>query len=134
MCTSLRVATRAVTRLYSAELREAGIEATQYTILQILEGAGPLSQGRLGEVLAAEKTTMSRNLKLLEKRKWIQAEMGEDRRERIVRITEPGRKQLARARGSWERAQVRVKELLTPAKFQALRELLAVAAETAVGA
>src|SRR5579864_4870854 len=88
MCTSLRVATRAVTRLYNAEMREAGMEGTQYTILRILDGAGPLSQGKLGGVLASEKTTISRNLKLLEKRKWIQAEMGEDRRERIVRITE----------------------------------------------
>jgi DNA-binding MarR family transcriptional regulator len=133
MGATLRMATRAVTRYYNSQLRAAGIEGTQFTMLRLLEWMGPMTQTRLGEIMAAEKTTMSRNLKLLEKKKWIEADSGEDRRKRIVRITELGRKQVAKAKPFWDRAQARMKEGMTPAKFAALRELLWDATEAALG-
>ena len=132
LCAALRTAARTVTRLYNKEMRDVGIEATQYTMLQILERVGALTQAKLGELLAAEKTTVSRNLKLLVKKRWIEVVEGEDRRERIAQITELGKRQLGKGRVHWERAQGRMKEALTPGKFQALRELLGAASEGAV--
>ena len=52
-----------------------------------------------------DKTTVSRNLKLLSQKGWIEPSCGSDTRERGFRLTETGRKRLAAARPLWEAAQ-----------------------------
>ena len=41
-CANLRRAARAVTQMYEEELRETGLRATQLTLMQTLEIAGPI--------------------------------------------------------------------------------------------
>src|SRR5579885_2330875 len=86
-CANLRRASRAVTRLYNRELKPDGIEVTQFTLLMALERTGEISQGRLGEILALDSTTLTRMLDLLKKRGWVRAKEGDDRRVRIFRLT-----------------------------------------------
>ncbi len=131
LCAALRSATRAVTRLYNEEVRRTGIEVTQYTLLRVLASAGPLNQVQLGEVLAADKTTMSRNLRLLKSKGWVTAHAGADRRARALQITGPGRQQLARALPAWQHAQARIRCALTGPRFDRLRALLRAATEAA---
>src|SRR2546430_14338083 len=51
-CASLRRAARAVTQLYEAVLKDTGLRATQFTLLQALERQGASPQTALGELLA----------------------------------------------------------------------------------
>jgi hypothetical protein len=80
-CASLRRAARAVTQSCEAELRSAGLRATQFTLLQALERTGTSAQGALGELLALDPTTLSRTLRPLERAGWIRTDRGSDRRE-----------------------------------------------------
>jgi DNA-binding MarR family transcriptional regulator len=128
-CTSLRRAARAVTRSYDAELRPAGIRATQLTLLQVLERKGTSSQTALGELLALDATTLSRTLQPLARAGWIRSEQGPDRR--VVRwsLTPTGRRRLARARPAWERAQARLRARVGAGLWKVLtQDLAAVAA------
>ena len=65
MCATLRRVARALTQLYEREMRPLGIRVTQLTILQELSRAREMSQGKLGEILSMDSTTLTRNLKIM---------------------------------------------------------------------
>ena len=117
-CASLRRAARAVTQLYEDELRPVGLRATQYTILQVLGKGGEVGQGRLGEVLALDTTTLSRTLRLIESAGWIESRPGTDRRERYWALTKAGRAKWEEARPHWERAQAKLRKSLRGASWE----------------
>jgi DNA-binding MarR family transcriptional regulator len=52
-------------------LKEFGITENQMTILFALSKLGKVEQGKIGEALALERSTISRNVKLLEKQKLV---------------------------------------------------------------
>src|SRR5436309_13287728 len=119
-CGRLLLASRAMSRLYNDELRHSGIEITQFSLLQLLSQLGPMTQNELGDRMAAGKTTISRNVKLLEQHGWVSVEPGEDRRSRIVSLTSAGRKQLQRTYPHWERAQARIRAAIPGPQFKEL--------------
>ena len=111
-CSNLRRASRAVTQLYSQELRKAGLESAQFTLLLALSRAGEITQGGLGVRHAIDSTTLTRTLAPLKKKGWIEAKTGADRREKLLRLTSAGRRQLRRALPHWQRAQRRLRAAL----------------------
>jgi DNA-binding MarR family transcriptional regulator len=111
-CASLRRASRALTQLYDEAVRPYGLRVTQFTVLQVLDRVGEIGQGRLGEILAMDSTSLSRTLRLLEQSAWIGVSPGEDRRERRIRLTAKGRDQLARAVPAWSEVQRRLQTVL----------------------
>ncbi len=111
-CATLRRASRAVTQFYSQIMLDCGLEVTQFTLLQVLDRAGPLTQRKLGEVLAVDSTTLTRSLRPLEKKNWIASRPGRDRRERHWRLTRAGEQTLKRAEPLWRKAQARLRRAL----------------------
>ena len=130
-CTNLRRAARAVTQLYSQEIRRSGVDGTQFSLLMALAHAGEITQGRLGERLVIDSTTLTRTLAPLCARGWIASKPGTDRRQRFWRLTPAGRRQLQRARPHWERAQKRLRKALGEAEWNSLQTSLARAAQAA---
>ena len=133
-CGALLVAARSVTRLYNEELRSAGIEVTQHAILMVLRALGPVPLGALSERLAVDKTTISRNIKLLQRHRWVTLDRGQDARERLVSLTDAGAAKLDKARPRWDRAQNRMRAALASGEFDHFRGRfpdLALAAMTA---
>src|SRR5262245_50982674 len=108
LCTALRRASRAVTRLYDAELLDTGLRVTQYALLSLLSRSGEVRQGDLGEMACIDETTLTRSLRPLEKSGWIALRPGADRREKLVAITGAGRSKLEQARPAWSQAQDRM--------------------------
>jgi DNA-binding MarR family transcriptional regulator len=104
-CATVRRASRAVTQLYDGWLRDHGIEGPQFALLAMLDRFGPCSQATLGRRFDLDKTTLSRNLKLLNDRRWIEFAAGDDARERRVQLTAGGQRRLAAARPAWRTAQ-----------------------------
>ncbi len=124
-CANLRRAARAVTRLYNRELHCDGIEITQFTLLMALDKVGEISQGELGEILALDSTSLTRMLKLLKKRGWVEAREGDDRRVRIFRLTQAGRERFRQSLRHWKRAQDRMQAALGEKTMDQLSGLLA---------
>jgi DNA-binding MarR family transcriptional regulator len=112
MCASLRRASRALTQHYEDALRPTGLRATQFTVLQALTIAGEVSQGKLGQILAMDSTTLTRTLTIMGRRGWIAKQRGEDRREWRMRLSNAGETQFKQALPYWERAQTRVRQQL----------------------
>ena len=108
-CQSLRRATRIVTRIYDQELKKAGIEITQFGLLTALALTGGATQKRLSGGFAMDSTTLSRTMDRMQKRGWIDAKPGTDRREHIFELTAAGKRQLAKAQSHWNRAEARLR-------------------------
>ena len=124
MCASLRRTSRALTQRYEDALRPFGLRATQFTVLQVLELAGEVSQGRLGEMLAMDSTTLTRTLAIMVRNGWIADRRGSDRRERLLNLAKSGRTLLHRALPAWEREQQRLRKTLGPERWTALMNLI----------
>ena len=112
MCGSFRRTSRALTQMYEEALRPLGLRATQMTILQVLSLAGEVSQGRLGEMLAMDSTSLTRTLAIMARKGWIAEQRGEDRRERRIRLSGAGEAKLRRVLPVWEKVQARLREKL----------------------
>jgi DNA-binding MarR family transcriptional regulator len=132
-CTAsaLRKAARAVSNLFDAEMRRTGIRTSQFSLLVALELAGEATVSRLAEVLALDRTTMTRNLGPLERQGLVASVEGHDRRNRVLRLTEKGRKTLARALPVWERVQAGVVRGLGEVQWKGLLQGLKAAVSMA---
>ena len=123
MCATLRRASRVLTQHYDEALRPLGLRATQFTVLQALSLTGEVSQGKLGEILAMDSTTLTRTMEIMSARGWIVKEHGKDRRERRLRLSESGAAQLNRALPSWQAVQERLRNQLGNARWDNLMNL-----------
>lgn len=121
---NLRKATRAVSQLYDEMLRPAGIRGTQYSLLVAVQMSGPITVTQLAENAVMDRTTLTRNLDVLAKQGLIDVSSGEDRRTRMVTITEDGRAVLLKAYPLWEQAQSRIREAMSADRLQILMESL----------
>lgn len=105
LCLAVRRAARTITRAFDRELRAHGLRATQFTMLAALDIKGPQTIGELADLLGAERTTLTRNLGLVEERALVRIRAGEDARARIASITPKGRRTLQRALPAWRKVQ-----------------------------
>jgi DNA-binding MarR family transcriptional regulator len=112
---NLRSAARIVSSFYDQALSSTGLHANQGSLLVPLYLLGPLSISQMAEGTGLDRTTLVRNLKLLEDRSLITITTGQDdQRMRIVALTPQGREALVAALPLWEEAQRQAVELLGP--------------------
>lgn len=123
-CVTLRRAARATTAVYDALLERSGLTLPQFSMLRTLERLGPQPMTRLAAEVRLDRTTLTRNLRPLEARRWIEVGRGDDHRQRSVSLTRAGAAAIARALPAWERAQARVESHLGPERLRVLREAL----------
>ncbi len=107
-CFNLRRAARRVTQVYDHALAPSGLKVTQFSLLAVLEGtdAGEgIAMTRLAENLGMDRTTLTRNLAVVERDGLVTVRTGDDPRSRLVALTKAGRTALNRAAPLWARAQ-----------------------------
>ena len=121
-CFKVRKAARAVTKLYEEVLRPIGLRATQFSLLMAARVIGPVTVVKLAQITVMDRTTLTRNLQILEKRRLIEIKPGKDRREREVTLTASGMEVLAKAVPLWEQAQDRVRQGLGEERMRNLMD------------
>lgn len=124
-CFSLRRAARMMAQLYDQALQPVGIKNTQFSLLAALSRHGPAPIVELAERMAMDRTTLTRNLRVLESRALVRRGPGPDGRTRSVSVTPAGRRLLRRAIPHWRRAQARVRESFGDARWLGFRDELA---------
>ena len=134
-CATARHVARLLTHLYDRSLQNVGIEAPQFALLVVLHTQRPNSQAAIGRHCAMDKTTVSRNLKLLERKGWIRSKKARDRREPQFPLTPAGRKRLAAGWPEWRTAQAQLRAVMTDEEWAAMFQMfrtLTNAAQTAL--
>jgi DNA-binding MarR family transcriptional regulator len=105
VCTAARRRSRDLTRVFEKAMRGSGIRGTQFTLLGTLVQTGPIATTRLADLQGLERTTLTRNLRLLVRDGFVRIDEGEDRRVRKVAITPAGEEAARRAFPFWKKAQ-----------------------------
>ena len=105
LCLASRRAARTITRAYDKALRVHGLRATQFSLLSALSLKGPLSLGSLAALLDIERTTLTRNIAIVENRGLVSSSPGKDPRARMLAVTDKGRDLLTRALADWRAVQ-----------------------------
>jgi DNA-binding MarR family transcriptional regulator len=105
-CKRLRMATRRISQIYDQHLEAAGLTVTQYSLLAQLNGLDGIGIGAFAERLVMDPTTLTRNLRPLQRRGlMVFAPDPDDRRSRTLHLTAKGRAALERGRPLWAEAQ-----------------------------
>jgi DNA-binding MarR family transcriptional regulator len=111
-CFTLRKAARAVTQVYDEILRPTGLRSTQFSLLMAVRGCGKVSMTDLADRAVMDRTTLKRNLELLEKEGLVRIQSGADARVREVTLAPAAEKKLAEALPYWIKAHTRVMDKL----------------------
>lgn len=133
-CAAIRQLSRVVTSLYDGQLRSAGLEAPQFALLMTLDRQGPCSQAELGRRYALDKTTVSRNLKVLQEKRWIEPAPSPetDHRQRRFTLTAAGRKTLAKATPAWKKAQSELRSHMSSRQWEEMFRVFKTIAAAAI--
>ena len=123
-CANLRKAARVVTQRYDEIIRPSGLRGTQFGLLMAARALGPVTVTKLADKAMMDRTTLARNLRLLEKKGLIRIEPGKDQRIREVTLTKQGLEALTKALPFWEEAQARMVKGLGEERLNNLLENL----------
>jgi DNA-binding MarR family transcriptional regulator len=105
LCHAARTEAQRLTRMFDEKLRPFDLTINQFTMLTTLILAGPQPVTRLAGRLGIDRTTLTRNLSLAERRGLVRIRPGEDSRERLIEITSIGRGEAEKAFPAWRSAQ-----------------------------
>ena len=111
-CFRIRGAARRVTQIYSKHLASTGLKISQFSLLGFVTAQGPVSIGRLSDLLATDRTTLTRNLGPLLKDGLIERAQSGDKRRRELVATPAGRALFKRALPLWAAAEQEVRDAM----------------------
>ena len=109
-CGELRKAARAITLLYDNAFKSSGLLSTQFNVLDVICNSNSIRISDLAEKQGMDRTTLTRNLSVLERQGFIKISSGEDHRTRIVTATKKGRTAVAKDIPLWIEVQRKVKQ------------------------
>ena len=111
-CTQFRRSANQLTGIYDEALRPVGLKITQFSLLRALERLGTATYNEIAAEAALDKTTISRNLKILINAGWVSVSVDpeQDARYRLARLSKAGVKKLRSAEPYWSVAQRRVED------------------------
>ncbi len=122
MCFNLRKASRAVTQLYDSVLAGHNLRITQFSILGVLLAYGrPRRMSDLARDLVMDRTTLTRNLRPLERSGYLRVLAGTDKRERLAELTPEGRALIEALLPLWREAQAKARALLGEERWPDIR-------------
>ena len=110
-CTCFRVrgAARRMTQIYSRHLASTGLKISQFSLLGFVAARGPITIGQLSELLATDRTTLTRNLRPLLATGVIERAEASDKRRHELVATPAGRALFKRALPLWAAAEQEVR-------------------------
>src|SRR5207248_7881298 len=126
LCLHLQRAARAVARRFDAALRPLGLTSGQFSLLMSLlmslNRPEAASIGDVSALLAMDRTTLTANLKPLERRGLVRVTTDDaDKRTRRLTLTPAGRELLGTAFPVWRRTHAEIDRLLTGSNPDRLR-------------
>jgi len=125
LCLHVQRAARALARRFDDALRPLGLTQGQFSLLMSLNRPQPARIGDVAALLAADRTTLTANLKPLQRRGLVKVTVDrDDRRGRRVALTASGRALLVAAAPVWKRAHAETERLLTRTSAENLRASL----------
>ena len=123
ICTLARRSARSLTEIYDKAIASSGLKVTQYSLLRAIERLDSPSLTELSSATGLDRSTLGRNLRLLEKSGFVAVVHGCDERTRITQLTKEAQQALDIAKPLWAAVQRRITEALPNTTKQQLQNL-----------
>jgi DNA-binding MarR family transcriptional regulator len=125
LCLHMQRAARTLARRFDEVLRPLELTHGQFSLLISLNRPNAPSIGSVATLLAMDRTTLTANLKPLERRGLVKVSVDkEDRRSRRLAISAAGRALLRKAYPVWKQAHTDTERLITGISPDAVRSAL----------
>jgi DNA-binding MarR family transcriptional regulator len=122
LCFHLQRAARVVARRFDEAFRPLRLTSGQYTLLMSLNRDHPPTISQVSAGLAMDRTTLTANLKPLQRRGLIQVAVDpDDRRSRRLILTPHGRRLLVQAIPLWEQTLAEIRRALSESEAGSAR-------------
>ncbi|WP_035606768.1 MarR family winged helix-turn-helix transcriptional regulator [Haloferula sp. BvORR071] len=119
-----RLTSRVLTGVYDDELRQFGLNAPQFAMLVVIYRIGPASRAEIGRYHHQDRSTLTRNLKVLISEGWIEEiATSAGGRARPMVLTAAGLSLLHKVRPAWEKAQEKAKSMLGDNNVAAIEDM-----------
>ena len=126
LCLAAQKAARALARRFDEAFRPLGLTNGQFSLLMSLNRPEPPPIGPVADLLAMDRTTLTANLKPLERRGLVKViPSPKDKRVRLLKLTQDGQALLAEAADIWKREHTAIDGLLGDETATGLRDGLA---------
>lgn len=123
LCLAAQRAARALARRFDLALKPVGLTSGQFSLLMSLNRPEPPNLGSVAGLLAMDRTTLTANLKPLERRGWVESRPDpKDGRGRLLALTGAGAEVLAAAVPIWVREHGEIDAALDKAAPDSLRD------------
>jgi DNA-binding MarR family transcriptional regulator len=123
-CILLRQVSRKMTALYDAAMAPFGITIAQYSLISRLNRLGQASLTELGEDTDLDRSTIGRNIRLLERMELVATSRSpQDQREMLAVLTAVGEARLAAARPVWAQVQQDIEARIGTDRLAVLKEI-----------
>lgn len=123
MCLHVQRAARSLARRFDEALKPYGLTNQQFSLLMSLNRPKPARMKDVAFLLALDRTTLTANLKVLERRGLAKSEPDpDDKRSRLLLLTDDGRRQLAEAVPAWRRTEEEIEAMLASRNPDGLRK------------
>ncbi|HEX7854409.1 MAG TPA: MarR family transcriptional regulator [Sphingobium sp.] len=124
-CAQLRSAARKVGSVYDEALSPLGVNIAQYSLMRTIERRQPVSFTEVGRLAQLDRSTIGRNVRVLERKGLVDTGRGEDdQREAMVRLSPSGTRLLEAAGPLWEACQHAIEMRLGSGRMKALDDIL----------
>lgn len=121
---AVRALSRRITRVFERRMTSSGLGFPQFALLLHVAAAAEDTVGALADRLDLDPSTLSRNLRSLERAGLVEIAMVEqDQRRRAVWLTERGARRLETAIDAWGDANDRLTQTLGRTRIRQLRNL-----------
>jgi DNA-binding MarR family transcriptional regulator len=111
MCLHVQRAARALARRFDEALKPVGLTNQQFSLLMSLNRPEPPRMKEVALLLALDRTTLTANLKPLERRGLVTASPDkDDKRSRRLSLTDAGRALLVEALPHWVRTEEEIEK------------------------
>jgi DNA-binding MarR family transcriptional regulator len=122
LCLHVQRAARAVARRFDEALRPVDLTNGQFSLLMSLNRPEPAPMRQVASLLAMDRTTLTANLKPLERRGLLKIETDpDDRRSKFLRLTRAGRNLMVKAMPIWIETHALLDRMVTATGLDELR-------------
>lgn len=114
LCLHVRRAARTIARRFDDAFRPLDLTSGQYSLLMSLNRPHPPHMQDVADLLAMDRTTLTANLKPLERRGLVAIDIDlKDKRSRLLTLTDQGMALLVKAFPIWQKTQKDLNALVT---------------------
>jgi DNA-binding MarR family transcriptional regulator len=123
-CGLTRKLSSKMTSIYNKALKDCGITITQFALLKYIHLLEETNLTTLNTMSHQDRSTLGRNIRVIENLELVKSKVGRDKREVIIEITDLGKKKFKSAYLIWERINKNITKFLGKEKQSQLIKII----------